>query len=218
LGEWVLSGGGAPSGFAIRRRSNSRQRAVGETTFLIGLRRVPSTAVSASKVLALSHGGASAPWATKGRARSTPRVLRTLAPIIRSGVWVTWAGRLVSNGVVRSPASVGTVVALPSRRLTAGSKRRGLFDPVVSGAGSFGHAGHHVGRGERPKRFHVSRFVVRDHPVDTRRSGAVRTPWLSRTFCPQWAPSTDRPTRKWSRRAQRTCAILAPRRAAHLQR
>jgi len=47
---------------------------------------------------------------------------------------------------------------------------------------------------------------------------ALRTTQASRVVPPAIAHSTGRPTRKWSRRARPSCAILSPRRAAHLQR
>ena len=50
----------------------------------------------------------------------------------------------------------------PSRRLAAGSKRRGLFAPIVSGQASFGHLGHQIG--SRKTAGALSRVTVRLSP------------------------------------------------------
>ena len=49
-------------------------------------------------------------------------------------------------------------------------------------------------------------------------AGSFDTSWRFRASCLKRAHPKGRPTRKWSRRARRFCAILSPRRAAHLQR
>ena len=74
-------------------------------------------------------------------------------------------------------------------------------------------------RGERPERFTWDGSGFARAGVSFRAAlRMIRTSWLSRACRRAVAHSTGRPTRKWSRRARRSCAILSPRRAAHLQR
>ena len=65
---------------------------------------------------------------------------------------------------------------------------------------------------------HVSRFGFRHRGRHHAPLRVVRPSSLSRALREKRAHSKGRPTRKWSRRARRSCAILSPRRAAHLQR
>ena len=110
-------------------------------------------------------------------------------------------------------------VASPSRRLARHSNRRG---PFVPSSRARTHSNIRVVRSVRRTAgaFHMARFGCghrwRHHaPLHGSfgRSGS-----RVRAFRQERAPSRGRPTRKWSRRARPTCAILSPRRAAHLHR
>ena len=159
-----------------------------------------------------------------------------------SGVWVATVGHGRSRGLftagaltrssVRVTRSLGSSrapcwghqhrsrqsVASPSRRLAGHPKCRGLFAQSRRGMAHSDIRVTRSVRGERPERFtsHRSGFVTVG--ITTRRSaGHSRVVALSGVLVSR-AHSKDRPTRKWSRRAQRSGAILSPRRAAHLQR
>jgi hypothetical protein len=65
----------------------------------------------------------------------------------------------------------------------------------------------------------VSRGTVRVSPpvASPRAASGHSTVIALASVAKKGAHLTDRPTRKWSRRTRRSCAILSPRRAAHLQ-
>ncbi len=147
------------------------------------------------------------------------------------------AGLLNAGTSIRSSLPVTRVAGLVSkRRAEVTSRDRGrrwwrhraawrLIRNVVAsspnrvGSGlmpTFGSPGGFAENGRR-----VSRITVwRSPPLASPRAAwrVVRTSEISRVVPRALAHSTGRPTRKWSRRARPSCAILSPRRAAHLQR
>ena len=73
-------------------------------------------------------------------------------------------------------------------------------------------------RGERPERFTYHHWGFANSGVGPRRFTGHSTVVAHSSVSVSRALSQGRPTCKWSRRARRSCAILSPRRAAHLPR
>ena len=140
-----------------------------------------------------------------GRARSTPRGCSTPAPAFVRAVSVTRVVRLVSNGVLEvTGIGCGQSVASPSRRLAGHPKYRGLFARSRRGMAHSDSRVIRSVRGERPERFTCHGSGVVTVGVTPRRSaGHSRVGALSGVLVSR-AHSTDRPTRKWSRRARRS--------------
>ena len=194
-------------------------RAVGEATFSFGLRGVPITAVSKAHVVALSHSGASTAASRNWWARSTrPGCSGTAPPFARR------CGCFESLSSFRT-ACRGHRISLGRgtrwRRHRAAfrlTRNAGPLRTVVSGEASFEHSGRPIGSWRTAGVFHVPRFGFRHRwrrPAPLAGNSNVVSLAGGRR---SRAPSKGRPTRKWSRRARRSCAILSPRRAAHLQR
>ena len=163
---------------------------------------------------------------TAARRRRTPRTDR--APSTRSACSGTgaiirshvtggsnhWA-RVARQGRV-AESGRGTRRRSP-RRHTGDSTRRGSFARPLCGLiprnGSRGPFAENGGRASCVVRLVWPPLAS---PRAARRVNPA--PWHSRTSGLARAHSTGRPTRKWSRRARRSCAILSPWRAARLQR
>jgi len=213
----ALSDGGALSSFSSGSRVNSRHRAVGE-------------AKSRNRASGLfAHVGVRpARRGTPARRRVSGMSGKCCARSMRRGLFTAGASIHSSVSVTRSSGSSRTAcwdhqnrsqqsVASPARRLAGRPKRRSLFAQsrawlirIFGSPGPFAENGRSVSR--------VTARVSSPLGVITRRSVghscvvALSSVSVSRTH---WKAG---PTRKWSRRARPSCAILSLRRAAHLQR
>jgi hypothetical protein len=169
--------------------------------------------------VALLHGGAwSARVATIGHT-SACRAIHASAPSCVRPVVAHRPAGLVSHGV---PDVVSIRSGGRSRRCRAAWRVHRIV--VVLRTSS-------SGEGSCRLRVSVGRFAANggvSHVPSCRASatghgdaplgGLFESPGFCRAFSQTIAHSSDRPTRKWSRRARPTCAILSPRRAAHLHR
>jgi len=216
--EWALSGGGAllnGVGTAVARRGTSRRRS---QVSLLGLRGGPIRSASSPRVVALPHGGASAAGvATVGHGRRGGVVQRrrhhSFELVGHSGRWPRLERRA---GVTRMDRGNRWCRHRAAWRLirkavaSSHQSRRVMTHSDIRVTRSV--------RGERPERFTCHGSGLLTVGVTTRRSAGHSGVVALSDVLVSRAHSNDRPTGKWSRRARRSCAILSPRRAAHLQR
>ena len=237
--EQIASGSSAHRGYARRNRrpiraksSLGRRRAV---ECLVGGRgssrhRTVGETKSRNRASGLfAHVGVR--LRTSGHSRTAARQWRhwqVLGTVDAAGLATAGASIHSSVSITRSPGSSRTAcwghrnrprqpVASPARRLAGHPKRRSLFAQsrawlirIFGSPGPFAENGRSASR--------VTARVSSPLGVTTRRSVghscvvALSSVSVSRTH---WKAG---PTRKWSRRARPSCAILSLRRAAHLQR
>ena len=149
--------------------------------------------------------------------RRRDRGVDTPAPaFVRAGGWLASLGpsrttgqghRIGSQRRWRSPLAATRLVRY------AGTPSRGCSE------GSCRDTGQAIRSPRRAGEFHMP-WVGLGHRWRHRAplGGSTEGRGSPERFVDEFPHSTGRPTRKWSRRARPSCAILSPRRAAHLQR